>query len=63
MVDQPKKQDSSKHRYIVRTQYIDQPSLTGDRDGAIVCLPDKLKDIVKYSFNKMMEKEYDNEIG
>ena len=47
IVEQPKKQDSSKHRYIVRTQYIDQPSLTGDRVGAIVCLPDKLKDIVE----------------
>ena len=63
IVEQPKKQDSSKHRYIVRTQYIDQPSLTGDRVGAIVCLPDKLKDIVKYSFNKMMEKESDKVIG
>ena len=59
IVEQPKKQDSSKHRYIVRTQYIDQPSLTGD----IVCLPDKLKDIVKYSFNKMMEKESDKVVG
>lgn len=63
IVEQPKKQDSSKHRYIVRTQYIDQPSLTGDRVGAIVCLPDKLKDIVKYSFNKMMEKESDKVVG
>lgn len=63
IVEQPKKQDSSKHRYIVRTQYIDQPSLTGDRVGAIVCLPDKLKDIVKYSFNKMMEKEFDKVVG
>lgn len=63
IVEQPKKQDSSKHRYIVRTQYIDQPSLTGDRIGAIVCLPDKLKDIVKYSFNKMMEKESDKVVG
>lgn len=63
IVEQPKKQDSSKHRYIVRTQYIDQPSLTGDRVGAIVCLPDKLKDIVKYSFNKMMEKESDEVVG
>lgn len=63
VVEQPKKQDSSKHRYIVRTQYIDQPSLTGDRVGAIVCLPDKLKDIVKYSFNKMMEKESDKVVG
>ena len=59
IVEQPKKQDSSKHRYIVRTQYIDQPSLTGDRVGAIVCLPDKLK----YSFNKMMEKESDKVVG
>ena len=56
IVEQPKKQDSSKHRYIVRTQYIDQPSLTGDRVGAIVCLPDKLKDIV-------MEKESDKVVG
>lgn len=63
IVEQPKKQDSSEHRYIVRTQYIDQPSLTGDRVGAIVCLPDKLKDIVKYSFNKMMEKESDKVVG
>lgn len=63
ITEQPKKQDSSKHRYIVRTQYIDQPSLTGDRVGAIVCLPDKLKDIVKYSFNKMMEKESDKVVG
>lgn len=63
IVEQPKKQDSSKHRYIVRTQYIDQSSLTGDRVGAIVCLPDKLKDIVKYSFNKMMEKESDKVVG
>lgn len=63
IVEQPKKQDSSKHRYIVRTQYIDQPSLTGDRVGAIVCLSDKLKDIVKYSFNKMMEKESDKVVG
>lgn len=63
IIEQPKKQDSSKHRYIVRTQYIDQPSLTGDRVGAIVCLPDKLKDIVKYSFNKMMEKESDKVVG
>lgn len=63
IVEQPKKQDSNKHRYIVRTQYIDQPSLTGDRVGAIVCLPDKLKDIVKYSFNKMMEKESDKVVG
>lgn len=63
IVEQPKKQDNSKHRYIVRTQYIDQPSLTGDRVGAIVCLPDKLKDIVKYSFNKMMEKESDKVVG
>ena len=63
IVEQPKKQDSSKHRYIVRTQYIDQPSLTEDRVGAIVCLPDKLKDIVKYSFNKMMEKESDEVVG
>lgn len=63
IVKQPKKQDSSKHRYIVRTQYIDQPSLIGDRVGAIVCLPDKLKDIVKYSFNKMMEKESDKVVG
>lgn len=63
IVEQPKKQDSSKHRYIVRTQYIVQPSLTGDRVGAIVCLPDKLKDIVKYSFNKMMEKESDKVVG
>lgn len=63
IVEQPKKQDSSKHRYIVRTQYIDQPSLTGDRVGAIVCLPDKLKDIVKYSFNKMIEKESDKVVG
>lgn len=63
IVEQPKKQDSSKHRYIVRTQYIDQPSLTGDRVGAIVCIPDKLKDIVKYSFNKMMEKESDKVVG
>lgn len=63
IVEQPKKQDSSKHRYIVRTQYIDQPTLTGDRVGAIVCLPDKLKDIVKYSFNKMMEKESDKVVG
>lgn len=63
IVEQPKKQDSSKHRYIVRTQYIDQLSLTGDRVGAIVCLPDKLKDIVKYSFNKMMEKESDKVVG
>lgn len=63
IVEQPKKQDSSKHRYIVRTQYIDQPSLTGDRVGAIICLPDKLKDIVKYSFNKMMEKESDKVVG
>ena len=63
IVEQPKKQDSSKHRYIVRTQYIDQPSLTGDRVGAIVCLPDKLKDLVKYSFNKMMEKESDKVVG
>jgi colicin import membrane protein len=63
IVEQPKKQDSSKHRYIVRTQYIDQPSLTGDRVGAIVCLPDKLKDIVKYSFNKMMEKESNKVVG
>lgn len=63
VVEQPKKQDNSKHRYIVRTQYIDQPSLTGDRVGAIVCLPDKLKDIVKYSFNKMMEKESDKVVG
>ena len=59
IIEQPKKQDSSKHRYIVRTQYIDQPSLTGDRVGAIVCLPDKLK----YSFNKMMEKESDKVVG
>lgn len=63
IIEQPKKQDSSKHRYIVRTQYIDQPSLTGDRVGAIVCLPDKLKDIVKYSFNKIMEKESDKVVG
>lgn len=63
IIEQLKKQDSSKHRYIVRTQYIDQPSLTGDRVGAIVCLPDKLKDIVKYSFNKMMEKESDKVVG
>lgn len=63
IIEQPKKQDSSKHRYIVRTQYIDQPSLTGDKVGAIVCLPDKLKDIVKYSFNKMMEKESDKVVG
>lgn len=63
IIEQPKKQDSSKHRYIVRTQYIDQPSLTGDRVGAIVCLPDKLKDVVKYSFNKMMEKESDKVVG
>lgn len=63
IIEQPKKEDSSKHRYIVRTQYIDQPSLTGDRVGAIVCLPDKLKDIVKYSFNKMMEKESDKVVG
>ena len=63
IIEQPKKQDSSKHRYIVRTQYIDQPSLTGDRVGAIVCLPDKLKDIVKYSFNKMIEKESDKVVG
>lgn len=63
IIEQSKKQDSSKHRYIVRTQYIDQPSLTGDRVGAIVCLPDKLKDIVKYSFNKMMEKESDKVVG
>lgn len=63
IIEQPKKQDSSKHRYIVRTQYIDQPSLTGDRVGAIVCLPDKLKDIVKYSFNKMMEKESNKVVG
>lgn len=63
IVEQPKKQDSSKHRYIVRTQYIDQSSLTGDRVSAIVCLPDKLKDIVKYSFNKMMEKESDKVVG
>lgn len=63
IIEQPKKQDSSKHRYIVRTQYIDQPSLTGDRVGAIVCLSDKLKDIVKYSFNKMMEKESDKVVG
>lgn len=63
IVEQPKKQESSKHRYIVRTQYIDQPTLTGDRVGAIVCLPDKLKDIVKYSFNKMMEKESDKVVG
>lgn len=63
IIEKPKKQDSSKHRYIVRTQYIDQPSLTGDRVGAIVCLPDKLKDIVKYSFNKMMEKESDKVVG
>lgn len=63
IVEQSKKQDSSKHRYIVRTQYIDQPSLTGDKVGAIVCLPDKLKDIVKYSFNKMMEKESDKIVG
>lgn len=63
IIEQPKKQDSSKHRYIVRTQYIDQPTLTGDRVGAIVCLPDKLKDIVKYSFNKMMEKESDKVVG
>lgn len=63
IVEQPKEQGSSKHRYIVRTQYIDQPSLTGDRVGAIVCLPDKLKDIVKYSFNKMMEKESDKVVG
>ena len=63
IIEQPKKQDSSKHRYIVRTQYIDQPSLTGDRVGAIVCLPDKLKDILKYSFNKMMEKESNKVVG
>lgn len=63
IVEQPKKQDSSKHRYIVRTQYIIRPSLTGDGVGAIVCLPDKLKDIVKYSFNKMMEKESDKVVG
>lgn len=63
IIEQPKKQDSSKHRYIVRTQYIDQSSLTGDRVGAIVCLPDKLKDIVKFSFNKMMEKESNKVVG
>lgn len=63
IIEQLKKQDSSKHRYIVRTQYINQSSIIGDSVGAIVCLPDKLKDVVKYSFKKMMEKESDKVVG
>lgn len=62
-VEPPKEQPSNKHRYIVRTQYIDQSPITGDRVGGITCLVNKLGDIVKYSFNRMMKSESDKLVG
>lgn len=53
----------NKHRYITRTQYIERNTPVGDTVGAITCIPTKLKDIVKYNFNKLMEKESDNLVG
>lgn len=53
----------NKHRYLTRTQYIGKNTPVGDTVGAITCIPTKLKDIVKYNFNKLMEKESDNLIG
>lgn len=53
----------NKHRYLTRTQYIEKNTPVGDTVGAITCIPTKLKDIVKYNFNKLMEKESDNLIG
>lgn len=53
----------NKHRYLTRTQYIEKNTPVGDTVGAITCIPTKLKDIVKYNFNKLMEKESDNLVG
>lgn len=53
----------NKHRYLTRTQYIGKNAPDGETVGAITCIPTKLKDIVKYNFNKLMEKESDNLIG
>lgn len=53
----------NKHRYLTRTQYIGKNTPDGETVGAITCIPTKLKDIVKYNFNKLMEKESDNLIG
>lgn len=53
----------NKHRYLTRTQYIERNTPVGDTVGAITCIPTKLKDIVKYNFNKLMEKESDNLVG
>lgn len=53
----------NKHRYLTRTQYIGKNTPVGDTVGAITCIPTKLKDIVKYNFNKLMEKESDNLVG
>lgn len=53
----------NKHRYITRTQYIEKNTPVGETVGAITCIPTKLKDIVKYNFNKLMEKESDNLVG
>lgn len=53
----------NKHRYLTRTQYIGKNAPDGETVGAITCIPTKLKDIVKYNFNKLMEKESDNLVG
>ncbi|QOR58039.1 hypothetical protein [uncultured phage cr50_1] len=53
----------NKHRYITRTQHIEKNTPIGETVGAIICIPTKLKDIVKYNFNKLMEKESDNLVG
>lgn len=53
----------NKHRYLTRTQYIGKNTPDGETVGAITCIPTKLKDIVKYNFNKLMEKESDNLVG
>lgn len=53
----------NKHRYITRTQYIERNTPVGDTVGAITCIPTKLKDIVKYNFNKLMEKESNSLVG
>lgn len=53
----------NKHRYLTRTQYIGKNAPDGETVGAITCIPIKLKDIVKYNFNKLMEKESDNLVG
>lgn len=57
------KKIDNKHRYLTRTQYIGKNTPVGDTVGAITCIPTKLKDIVKYNFNKLMEKESDNLVG